>query len=149
MAIKVEFKGQLLSPELLKNLESQVKKALGEIAGDMKDQIVRRTQSGEEIEGGGFKKYSKSYAEFKKESGRPSDPPNLTFSGNMLQSIQTRVNEAGSGKYIAEIGFSNAVAEKKARENQFRRPFFGFSKKQEREIKERLEKLIDLKEANK
>ena len=97
-------------------------------------EIIQRTQSGKSIEGGTFTRYSDGYAAYKAKKGRRASPPDLTFTGNMLKSIRTKITISAS----VITGFiyllpSQAI---KAFANQitYRRPFFGLSNEQKQRI---------------
>lgn len=97
-------------------------------------EIVQRTQSGKNINGGGFTKYSAGYAEYKSKKGRRASPPDLTFTGNMLKSIRSTVTVSAS----IITGFISLLPSQaiKAFANQVlnKRPFFGLSNEQKQRI---------------
>ena len=94
--------------------------------------IKERTENHKEISGQRFKPYSKSYEE---ESGKTD--PDLQVTGAMLGSIQAKAT-----KEKGTIYFSSATEAKKAIKNQATRPFFGFSKKEEEELRGVFERRI-------
>ena len=92
--------------------------------------IINRTQSGKDVKGKGFKKYSTAYA--KKKGGTV----NLTDTGAMLQAISNKNIPNGVRFYF------NASAEtNKAAFNQKLRKFFGVDKDQVKYLKKKLGKL--------
>ena len=92
--------------------------------------IINRTQSGKDVKGKGFKKYSSAYA--KKKGGKV----NLTDTGAMLQAISNKNIPNGVRFYF------NASAEtKKASWNQKLRKFFGVDKEQIKYLKKKMSKL--------
>lgn len=90
--------------------------------------IQERTSRSQSYKGSPFKKYSSDYAAFRTSKGR-SLRPDLEFKGTMMGSITTRVK--GN---VAEIFFSRAEEAKKAASNDRIRPFFGFSRAEERKL---------------
>jgi hypothetical protein len=85
------------------------------------------------VDGGSFQRYSPGYAAAKAKTGR-SAKPDLTYTGKMLTSITSKVEESSTG-LIGRI-FVPASQAVKARANQKLRRFFGLSKRQ-------IEKLTD------
>lgn len=67
------------------------------IAKEVIDFIIQRTQNGFDKNGKKFKGYSKSYKESKafKSAGKSASPVDLTFSGEMLASLQELTNRSG------------------------------------------------------
>lgn len=89
--------------------------------------IIKRTQSGKDIYGRKFRKYSKGY---KKPGG--TSTVNLTLKGTMLHAIDTKKIRRGIRFY-----FPNATENKKAHDNQvkYKRKFLGLDKKQIKALK--------------
>lgn len=54
--------------------------------------INERVESGKEVDGSSFKRYTKKYDEFKRSKGR-SGKVDLTFTGEMLNSMQYEVGD--------------------------------------------------------
>ena len=77
---------------------------------------------------GAFASYTPEYAAFRSEKGRGTKP-DLNFTGQMLGAMTV---SADSKK--AEIFFSRATESKKAAMNDKKRPFFGFSDQEERQL---------------
>ena len=109
-----------------KELSDSVKYALSRTALKGKDIIQDRMTAGEAIKGGNFKKYDSVYAAFRSSKGRGTKP-DLQFTGQMFSAITTKSNSKQ-----AEIFFSRAQEAKKAAMNNKSRPFFGFSRSEER-----------------
>ena len=131
MTFKKNFNFKDIAAEIRDRQKVTLARAMEEAAGE----IVKRTQSGRGVEGGGFAKYTPEYAAFKAKSGRKTTP-DLTFSGKMLASITSKVEEYPGG-LIGRIYFSASQAVKAAANQKLRR-FFGLSKKQINEMTEKI-----------
>ena len=90
--------------------------------------IQDRTSQGRGFKGGVFKPYTSDYAAFRKSKGRQKQP-DLEFTGQMMGSITSRVKGVS-----AEIFFTRATESEKAAKNNKKRPFFGFSRAEERKL---------------
>ena len=85
--------------------------------------IQARTQSGLDTKDKKFKRYSSQYAKTRSKSGRQTDPVNLTWTGQMLGSIQGRAKGG-----VGIISFSRQEEAKKALYNEDNgRSFFDLS----------------------
>lgn len=137
ISVNNQFSAQKEIKKLVDNVETVLNKEIQLAAGE----IVKRTQAGQKPTGGAFKAYSKSYAKYKSSKGR-STGVDLTFSGQLLQAIQTKIEKTTSA-ITATIFFnaprSNRGASGKgstitnpalATELERTRPFFALSKKQ-------------------
>ncbi len=122
-----------------KELSASVKRALLITAQQGVNIIQDRTLKGAGIDKE-FEPYSSRYLEAKKKgwprtesrpafSGDASGIVNLNVTGKMLGSMSVRAN----GKK-AEIFFSRATESKKAAMNDKKRPFFGFSDQEEKQL---------------
>tara|TARA_R110001632_G_C11241524_1_gene407728 strand:+ start:45 stop:467 length:423 start_codon:yes stop_codon:yes gene_type:complete len=112
----------------VQRLRSSVKKALLITALKGINIIEDRTNKGRSYKGTFFKKYNASYAAYRLQKGR-STKPNLQFSGQMLGSMSA----VSTSKY-AEIYFTRATESKKAAMNDKKRPFFGFSRNEQKTL---------------
>ena len=134
-----------------RNVDSAIDRAfdgayLNELGGDIVKQIQVRTRSGFGVAGNGqrqrrLRPLSSRYIEqrrFARGVGilAGSTTParsNLTYTGNMLESINYRVNRRN-----IQFGFSNSEAERVAEEVQSRgRPFFNLSSTEIRNLTRR------------
>lgn len=110
--------------QTITRLKSRIKRAIPKAlnrSGEKTVQtIVDRTSRGVSVSGGRFKRYSKQYAEYRKEQGR-GQTPDLNFSGRMLSNLG--VERVNSNKI--KVAFSRNEEKKKARHNQKTRPFIG------------------------
>ena len=113
-----------------KELSDSVKRALSRTAQAGVNIIEDRTAEGRGYKGGKFSEYNPVYAAFRRSKGR-GEIPDLQFTGKMLGSMTTRANSKQ-----AEIFFSRATESKKAAMNDKKRPFFGFSQKEEKKLGE-------------
>lgn len=136
------------------NLEKKLKelakmdftKSLGLMGVDAISVINERVDSGKEVNGSSFKGYSKEYDKFKKSKGR-SGKVDLTFTGEMLNSMQYKVEDGN--KLIIDFPRRrhsknkqpiDTIAEQVDRE----RPFFDLSEKELNSLTEKhLKKHID------
>lgn len=91
--------------------------------------ILDRTQSGLGVLGS-FLPYVPKYAEFRRKNGRGSKV-DLNYTGQMLGAMMAK-----RGNGYAEIGFTNALANKKAYYNNKRRYFFGFNVAEKKRLAE-------------
>lgn len=131
LEIKVESNAKLVEKRLKKQateLTGSMKKALSITAQHGVNVIEDRTEDSKGYKGGKFKRYTKKYAKFRSSKGR-GKKPDLNFSGKMLGSMTTKAK-----KTEAKIFFTRAAEAKKAGMNNKTRPFFGFSRKEEKQL---------------
>lgn len=98
---------------------------------------IRVQRNGEGTDGKKMKPYSDKYSRYKQNKGRNVNFRDLTFSGNMWQSLTAEKFSSG-----ARLFFNSAENVNKARGNQARTPFFGVGKKEKDIINSELKKLI-------
>jgi phage gpG-like protein len=101
-------------------------------------EIIDQTQKGIGYDGRPFSSYAEydpKYLEYKVSKGRKGNI-DLTFSGRMLNSITTKVEQLGS--LLRGIIYVPADQAAKARGNMRTRKFFGLSKEARERITERL-----------
>jgi|TARA_B110000259_G_scaffold111830_1_gene127733 hypothetical protein len=113
-----------------KELSASIKRALSITAQSGINIIEARTSKGVGFKGGKFKDYTPIYAAFRASKGRGNNP-DLQFTGQMLSSMTSRASSKQ-----AEIFFTRATESKKAAMNNKSRPFFGFSRKEEKQLGE-------------
>lgn len=99
--------------------------------------LKERTQAGRSYEGRAYKKYSVKYAEVRRKSGRNVTSDFLRYTGDLMRSIQSKVERVGK-EIVATIFIADKRQEQKARANEETRPFFGL----DREQKDRIYNLI-------
>jgi hypothetical protein len=146
MIVKVDIKPKSFRGVIKKrrtNALGSVKTALTRTASVGVRMILDRTEKGKNIDGQRFKKYSKDYAEWKTTStakgggGKTSITPNLHLSGKMLSSITTRVTRTK-----ATLSFTRGRELDKATRNNKSRPFFGFSRAEQKELGRAFERFM-------
>ena len=111
-----------------KDIATSMKNALSITAQEGVNIIENRTADGKGYKDGAFKAYSEKYERFRRKKGRSANP-DLNFSGKMLGSMTTKAN-----RKEAKIFFTRATEAKKAAINNKTRPFFGFSKREEKQL---------------
>lgn len=117
-----------------KQLDDKKTKKVRLLASEIIVGIINRTQSGKDVKNNRFKKYNPGYAKVKsKKFG--STTPNLTITGNMLNSITSRDIKNGVRLY-----FIGSAENTKASNNQKKRKFFGIDAKQQKQIKRKLQR---------
>lgn len=129
------FKSNVKLPEPIKDVEKVFLKALARAVR----QIVERTQAGRTIEGKSFKSYSPKYKAYKVSKKR-SGKVDLTFTGQMLRSISSKILRRSDVQLEGAITIG-ADQKTKAIANQTgasARPFFGLSKQQINEIQKEI-----------
>lgn len=102
--------------------------------------VIKRTQSGKDVDGASFKPYSKSYAAYRAEKGRQVAPVNLTFSAKMLNAIKNEATDKRARVFLTgNEGF-------KAYSNEHRgRRFFNISQADANDIIRRVDKWMTAK----
>jgi len=102
-----------------RKLSRAIPKALNRSGEKAVETIVDRTSKGIGLLGG-FKRYSRDYADYRREKGRGTKP-DLNFSGRMLSNLGVeRVNNTK-----VKVGFSRTEEENKAKHVGKKRPFVG------------------------
>lgn len=92
-------------------------------------------EKGKDIFGNTFDDYNPKYEAWRKEIGKRGNPPNLRLSGNMMKSLNYRMNRL-TNQFTAIIGFSDNSA--KVKGNLQKRKFFGLTKEALDKIKKRV-----------
>lgn len=121
-----------LTEERLKAINQEFE----QVIADEATRIVLRTQSGVDVNGQPFEPYTEDYAKFRTKKGR-STTPNLLFTGNMQNAIESKVEKTGDS-VVGTIFFNSAQEAVKAQGNQKKRQFFGLSDEQVKRITEKL-----------
>ena len=114
-----------------------------EIADSIIQKIVDRTQSGKSLRGKPFKKYSKDYQGIRSAAGLSPTEVDLTFSGEMLNSIITK--KENERKII--LGWDDDTNEAKAYNHNTgdtlpQREFFGLQEKEKAELRNEFSDII-------
>ena len=79
-----------------------ISKRMYKLSGQLKQDIINRTQSGDDNQGKSFARYSDLYIKIKDEAGKPSTPVNLTYRADMLKSITRKLISGGFMLYFAD-----------------------------------------------
>lgn len=150
-----------------KAISKDVENALQDALTDARDEIIERTQGGQDVSGKAFVRYTDEYAAFKsgfttggkrrtvaiksgKRKGKRRSVPinfgaggkvNLTYTGSMLRSIQVKVTR--KGKELIGSLFFPLREHGKVRGNQKLRKFFELSKEQLDTITKKIEAAIN------
>ena len=111
-----------------KDLRKSTQKSLLRTALAGLNIIQSRTNKGQGYKGGKFKGYSSAYSAFRRNNGR-GVVPDLQFTGQMFSAMTVKANSQE-----AEIFFNRATEAKKAAMNDKKRPFFGFSRNEEKKL---------------
>jgi len=120
MSMQIKKHGQEVS--------GSIRKALSITAQSGINIIQERTSKGMGYKDGKFKPYTEEYAAYRVKKGRGT-LPNLEFERQMMSSITSK---ADSEKAV--IFFRGAENSRKAAMNEKKRPFFGFSRQEERKL---------------
>jgi hypothetical protein len=104
--------------------------ALNKSGNKVREIILDRTSRGVGLSGR-FKRYSREYADYRKDKGR-GPTPDLNFSGRMLSNID--VEKVSTNKVL--VNFKRKEEQKKAMQNQKSRPFFGVRPQEEKFVAE-------------
>ena len=130
---KANFSAESLAKEAIEGHQKELEKAMAEAARE----IIERTRQQKGVEGGSFARLSEKYKKYKTSKGRKG-VPDLTFSGNLLNSIQTKVEKLGKD-LIGLIFFSSPKESLKAQGLMKLRRFFDLSEKQKEKITKKLQ----------
>jgi 3-hydroxyacyl-CoA dehydrogenase len=125
---------------VIKVAEAKFKEAEARFERAVDDEVTRmvaRTRAGKDINGQAFAPYSKGYAKAREKRGRKASPVDLTFSGKMLSAVTTKT-ERTSEKTSVTVFFNSVKEALKARGNQAKRFFFGFSEEQKERIRKKI-----------
>lgn len=120
--------------QLEKAINNKVIKNLALLGNEVVTDIIKRTQSGKDVNNRTFKPYSKEYKKSKKKSH--GTKINLTASGNMLNNMTWKKIKNG-----IRIYFSSKQERDKAHGNQRKRKFFGLDRRQKERISKKMGKL--------
>jgi len=145
LAVKVNIKPKNfkdIPKKMRKAVQANVKRALSRTAEVGIVTILERTEKGMGFEGGKFKAYSKKgsndgYFGVRLRSGK-GVLPNLDFTGQMMSSIRAKANNKR-----AVISFTRDVEQDKIKGNNRTRPFFGFSRAENKELGKKFTRFLD------
>jgi len=112
----------------LSKMKDELPKIIVKVLSTIRNDILKRTTSGESLNGGKFKPYSKMYKVIRANNHRQTSPVSLTYTGNMLRSMKV-FNVSGGGEIKFDSTRANDLAVK---HNEGKgvpnREFFGLSK---------------------
>lgn len=137
---KIEFSSNFKAVNIVAENLDELERKLDPILQIEKTLLVKRTTEGKDPDLKVFKKYRPSTIAAKEKKGKQTAPPNLTDTGNMLQSITTSVEKIGNqviGR-IFSIGFSDRIRHNE----ELGRTFLGLDKNQRLRLKEKIANLI-------
>ena len=140
MKISIKKTGKLFGDNPSKKLIAALKIELTEALSEQKDALIKRTRSGKDVRGQFFKGYTPKYAEKRASMGLQKNPVDLTVTGELLDSILTKVESGLNGKFKLNLEIANGQKDK-AKGLQKKREFFGNSKEQEKLLLKRLNDL--------
>lgn len=101
------------------------------------NQIIARTQSGVDSSGSSFRPYRASTIRNRQEAGLQTQYVDLTFTGDMLKSIRTKVQSSGT-TITGIIYFINGESYKVTSNLKWGRKFFALDRKQAENIRNKL-----------
>ena len=126
-----------------RRLETTISTIAGKLLSDAVAVMLLRIRSGRDVNNAMMKAYSKEYTKRKADSGRSVSPPDITWSGLTLASIQSRVESLGSGSASGIIYFGNPMAADRARGNiAAGRDFYGLSEAEKTGIQDKFNQII-------
>lgn len=140
MRLTIKKTGKLFGDNPAKKLNKALKAELVEALAEQKDAIIKRTRSGKDIKGQFFKGYTEGYRKKRASMGLKTNPVDLTVTGELLDTIQTKIEEGANGKFKLNLEIANGQKDK-AKGLQKKREFFGNSKEQEKILLKRLKEL--------
>jgi len=151
LAVKVDikpksFKG--IAKKRQAEIKAGIKLALSRTAQVGINIIQDRTAKGDDINGQRFEDYSKGYAKAKK-SGWPKSKDRSSFSGDASGIVNLNVTGKMTGGMTSKanssravIFFTNPKITERAMINDSIRPFFGFSRLEEKQLAKTFERFL-------
>jgi phage gpG-like protein len=127
---------------IIESIRTKIPTALAIALNDETTIMRARIEEGRDVNDQPFDPYSDEYAEWRESKGYRVSPPNLTVTGNMLNSIASTVNE-NTTSFEGVVFFSDAAEAEKAKYNLEKREFFGFTDEQVNRIRDRLLSVIE------
>ena len=110
------------STAMLGKLDKRTQEGMEQIAQQGRDMIYDRCHKGIMLSGQRFPKYSKSYAEYRRKSGRSLTQDRLIFTGKTLGAMQAVKTSKGAKIYFRGTEFNETASK-----NDVRTPFFGLT----------------------
>lgn len=114
---------------LEQNLPKMIDEALEITASEGARNIIERGKKGKGYLGK-FAPYSPAYAKIRQKKGRQVSYVDLNDTGNMWGALSATMEKRG----LAKIYFLDSISNKKAYFNNKTRPFFGFNRKDRKDL---------------
>ena len=112
----------------LGKMKDELPKIIVKVLSTIRNDILKRTTSGQGVNGGKFKPYSKMYKVIRANNHRQTSPVSLTYTGNMLRSMKV-FNVSGGGEIRFDSTRANDLAVKHNEGKGVpQREFFGLNK---------------------
>jgi hypothetical protein len=113
--MKFEIKNNANIRGMVKGVEDSFRRTLELSMPTLKNGIQARTKSGQDVKNNSFQGYSNAYEAAKARALGSASPVNLTYSGDMLNSLKTRVD---ANKLQGTISVTGQFNQQKAKWNQ-------------------------------
>ena len=124
----------------IKNIPAQIVKVLSTV----RNNILKTTTSGTDLNDTAFEKYSKIYKDIRLENSRQASPVSLTWTGNMLRAMKAfKISEGGEIRFDSTRANDLAVKHNEGK-GVPKREFFGLNKKNMDYIEKKLSASITL-----
>lgn len=141
MPIDIEKKFDLKQTARL--FQQTIAVTASQLLADAVAEMLLRIRSGRDVNNSMMDAYSEKYRIAKAKSGRSVSPPDITWSGLTLSSIQHRIENQSNGSVQGVIFFGSPVAAERARGNIDRgRDFYGLSDTQKNSIETKFAQII-------
>ena len=113
----------------LGKMKDELPKIIVKVLSTIRNDILKRTTSGQSLNGGQFTPYSAGYQVFREDHHRQTSPVSLTYTGNMLRSMKV-FNVSGGGEIRFDSTRANdlAVYHNEGKGRNKVREFFGLNK---------------------
>ena len=124
----------------IKNIPAQIVKVLSTV----RNNILKTTTSGTDLNGTAFEKYSKIYKDIRSQNSRQASPVSLTWTGNMLRAMKAfKISEGGEIRFDSTRANDLAVKHNEGK-GVPKREFFGLNQKNMDYIEKKLSASITL-----
>ena len=124
----------------IKSIPAKIVKTLSTV----RNNILKTTTSGTDLNGTAFKQYSKMYKKIRTENSRQASPVSLTWTGNMLRSMKAfRISHGGEIRFDSTRANDLAVKHNEGK-GVPKREFFGLNQKNMDYIEKKLSASITL-----
>lgn len=140
MKLTIKQQGKIFADNPGRKLTAAINEALETALEDQKEAIIKRTRSGKDIKGQFFKGYTPAYAKKRAKMSLQTHPVNLTVTGDLLDTIETKIVKNNNGNFKLELEIADDQKDK-AKGLQKKRKFFGLSQAQEKALIQQLSNL--------